>query len=127
MADKGNSDFSVGYGKPPVHSRFPKGKSGNPNGRPWAYKNMSALLNEVLSQCITVSEGGKRKRMPKRKAMLTQLVNKALSGEVRSIRLVTEQLRHAETHAQPDTGKRGVTLEMVRQLLDATDQEDGQG
>jgi len=87
MADKRNSDFSVGYGKPPVHSRFPKGKSGNPKGRPWAYKNMSALLNEVLSQCITVSEGGKRKRMPKRKAMLTQLVNKALSGEVRSIRL----------------------------------------
>jgi hypothetical protein len=68
-----------------------------------------------------------RKRMPKRKAMLTQLVNKALSGEVRSIRLVTEQLRHAETHAQPETGKGGVTLEMVRQLLDATDQEDGQG
>lgn len=49
MADKRNSDFSVGYGKPPVHSRFPKGKSGNPKGRPWAYKNMSALLNEVLS------------------------------------------------------------------------------
>ena len=61
--------------------------------------------------------------MPERKAMLTQLVNKALSGEVRSIRLVTEQLRHAETHAQPETGKGGVTLEMVRQLLDATDQE----
>jgi Family of unknown function (DUF5681) len=127
VADKRNSDFSVGYGKPPVHSRFPKGKSGNPKGRPWAYKNMSALLNEVLSQCITVSEGGKRKRMPKRKAMLTQLVNKALSGEVRSIQLVTEQLRHAETHAQQETGKGGVTLEMVRQLLDATDQEDGQG
>jgi hypothetical protein len=59
--------------------------------------------------------------------MLTQLVNKALSGEVRSIRLVTEQLRHAETHAQQETGNGGVTLEMVRQLLDATDQEDGQG
>jgi hypothetical protein len=128
MAGKRNSDFSVGYGKPPVHSRFPKGKSGNPKGRPWAYKNMSALLNEVLSQCITVSEGGKRKRMPKRKALFTQLVNKALAGEVRSIRLVTDQLRHAETHAQQETGKGGIpfalTLEMVRQLLDATDQED---
>lgn len=67
--------------------------------------------------------------MPKRKAMLTQLVNKALSGEVRSIRLVTDQLRHAETHAQQETGKGGVplalTLEMVRQVIDAADQEDG--
>ncbi len=42
-----------------------------------------------------------------------------------SLPSVTEQLRDAETHAQPETGKGGVTLEMVRQLLDATDQEDG--
>jgi hypothetical protein len=129
MAGKRNSDFSVGYGKPPIHSQFPKGHSGNPHGRPKAYQNMSALLNEVLSQCITVSEGGKRKRMPKRKAMFTQLVNKALAGEVRSIRLVTDQLRHAEAHPQQETGKGGgpplaLTLEMMRQLIDATDQED---
>lgn len=26
--------YAVGYGKPPVHTRFAKGQSGNPGGRP---------------------------------------------------------------------------------------------
>ena len=27
-------DYEVGYGKPPKHSRFKPGQSGNPKGRP---------------------------------------------------------------------------------------------
>ena len=27
-------DYAVGYGKPPQHSRFKPGRSGNPKGRP---------------------------------------------------------------------------------------------
>jgi len=28
------ASYDVGYGKPPIHSRFCKGQSGNPSGRP---------------------------------------------------------------------------------------------
>ena len=28
------TDYEVGYGKPPKHTQFKRGQSGNPNGRP---------------------------------------------------------------------------------------------
>ena len=42
-------DYVVGYGKPPLHTRFQKGRSGNPNGRPRGKKNMSTLLSAALA------------------------------------------------------------------------------
>jgi hypothetical protein len=31
-ADDGAGDYAVGYGKPPLHTRFETGRSGNPRG-----------------------------------------------------------------------------------------------
>ena len=31
-ADTSDEDYQVGYRKPPLHSRFQKGRSGNPAG-----------------------------------------------------------------------------------------------
>ena len=35
--------YAVGWGKPPRHTRFKKGQSGNPKGRPPGSKNMNTL------------------------------------------------------------------------------------
>ena len=43
-------DCAVGYSKPPVETRFQKGQSGNPEGRPRGTKKLVTLLGEVLSQ-----------------------------------------------------------------------------
>jgi len=43
-------DYAVGYGKPPVETRFQKGQSDNPEGRPRGTKKLVTLLGEVLSQ-----------------------------------------------------------------------------
>ena len=43
-------DYAVGYGKPPIETRFQKGQSGNPEGRPRSTKKLVTLLAEVLSQ-----------------------------------------------------------------------------
>ena len=48
----------VGYGKPPLHSRFQKGKSGNAKGRPKGSCNTLKLLNDVLEQKITIVQEG---------------------------------------------------------------------
>ena len=48
MPSDKESDYEVGYGKPPRHSRFVKGRSGNPRGRPPGTKNLKTLLSEAL-------------------------------------------------------------------------------
>src|SRR5438477_7828410 len=54
--------YEVGYGKPPLHTRFQKGESGNPKGRPRGKKNMATLLSTALNASIVVVANGRRKK-----------------------------------------------------------------
>jgi hypothetical protein len=103
MARKRNSDYSVGYGKPPIHSRFQKGQSGNPKGRRKGSKNLSTLMERALDEPVTIKENGSQKIITKREAFLKQLVNKAASGDLRSIQLAINYLQQLESRAEPST------------------------
>ena len=81
-------EYVVGKGKPPLHSRFKKGQSGNPSGRRKASKNVATLVAKALNERVTVVENGQRKRITKLEAILKQLTNKAAAGDQRAIRLV---------------------------------------
>lgn len=78
-------DDSVGYGKPPQRSRFKKGESGNPNGRPKATPNAVTALLGALSEKIVIQENGKRKKITKGEAIMKQAVNRAASGDHRAV------------------------------------------
>jgi len=93
-------DYDVGYGKPPLHTRFQKGRSGNPNGRPRGRKNMATLLSAALDASIIVVENGRRKKITKREAIVTQLVNKSASADLKATQIVLAMLR--ELDALPD-------------------------
>ena len=43
-------DYEVGYGKPPRHTRFKRGRSGNPRGRHPGSRNLSTVLSEALNE-----------------------------------------------------------------------------
>src|SRR5216684_5885090 len=77
-------DYDVGYKKPPAHTRFQKGKSGNPRGRPKGSSNHLTVLRRVLDQKVTVTEDGKRRKITKIEAAMTQLLNKAALGDSRA-------------------------------------------
>lgn len=78
----------VGYGRPPRHSQFKAGQSGNPKGRPRGKRNMSSLLGDVLAQPVTVTANGKRKRVSSETAMLLRLREKALGGDIRALNML---------------------------------------
>src|SRR4029077_14137256 len=81
-------DYAVGYGKPPRHTRFKQGHSGNPNGRPRATQNLKTDLMEELSERISVSEGGKPKKLSKQRALLKSLVAKAITKDTRAANIL---------------------------------------
>jgi hypothetical protein len=107
-------DYDIGYGKPPEENRFKQGKSGNPQGRPKGSKNTYKLLNDILNQKIVVSEGDEKIKISKKVAMLTQLVNKGVKGDIKAIsallpHLLIADLKEEERH-------------QIRELLNQDDQ-----
>jgi hypothetical protein len=90
-------DYEVGRGKPPVHTRFKKGQSGNPRGpRP---KNLPALLVDPLNEKVVVTIDGERREITKREAVSTQLVNESTRANLRATKMLTDMLKDAEKKA----------------------------
>ena len=86
--NSGSKNYEVGYGKPPKEHRFPKGRSGNPKGRPKGSQNMQTIMSKVLGQKITVNEGGKTRQVTKREGVATAQVNKAIRGDTKAAEYV---------------------------------------
>jgi len=76
---------SVGYGKPPKHTQFTKGVSGNPKGRPKGSQNLSTLLEKIGRQRISVTENGRTRQLTKFEAVILQLYNSAVRGDVKAL------------------------------------------
>jgi hypothetical protein len=78
-------DYEVCYGKPPPHTRFVKGQSGNPRGRPPGAKNLRTLLTKALNELVVVTDNGGRRKVSKREAIVTQLVNRSAKAGFKAI------------------------------------------
>jgi hypothetical protein len=91
--------YGANYGKPPAHTRFKKGQSGNPRGRP--AKTLATLLTAALSEPMTITENGKRRRVSKREAVIAQLVNKSASADLRATKMLIDMMKSIEKKAEP--------------------------
>lgn len=77
-------DYDVGYGKPPKHTQFKKGQSGNPKGRRKGARGLKTDLREELMEMLTITENGKTTKLTKQRLMIKQLFAKASKGDVRA-------------------------------------------
>ncbi len=93
--------YTVGYRKPPKHSQFTKGQSGNPKGRPKGAKSFATEFHDELSTRIHVTENGKPKKISRRKAVTKQLINRAAAGDLKAILLLLNEVRLQESLLAP--------------------------
>jgi hypothetical protein len=103
MPSDNEPDYDVGYRKPPRHTRFAKGRSGNPRGRPPGANNLKTLLSEALNETVIVSENGGRRKVTKRQAIITQLVNRSATADFRAIKILLDIVRDIERQTEPTT------------------------
>ena len=85
-------DYEVGYGKPPRHTRFKKGCSGHPEGRPKGATNVKTEMKRLLAAKTTIKIGGAVQKVPTSRAMCLAVIQKALKGDVRAFSKVVEMI-----------------------------------
>ena len=101
MPPETRRDYEVGYGKPPRHTRFKKGQSGNPRGRPRGAKNLPTLFSEALNERVIVTENGGQRSITKRQAIITQLVNRSATADLRAIKILLDIVQEIERQTEP--------------------------
>lgn len=113
LASNQRLGYQIGYGQPPLHSRFQKGRSGNPAGRPRVPRNLRALILRLLDEKVSFTENGQKRTVSRRHAIFTQMVNKAALGDVRFQALLLQQVTETNLTLRP----RRLSLEKAEELM----------
>lgn len=116
MSDE-SPGYEVGYGRPPRHSRWRKGQSGNPRGRP-KRKTLAQAVSAALYEKVTVTENGRRRSISKLEALSKQLVNKSASGDMRATKLLTDFVMALELNARSEGETTPAMTHEDREVLD---------
>lgn len=97
------ADYKVGFCRPPLHTRFRPGQSGNPSGRVKGSKNLKTLFHQILNEQIPLVDGTQSKSVTKAEALMRRLIIGALKGDGRSLTTlmrIAEQTGEFENEAQ---------------------------
>lgn len=103
-----SADYEVGFKKPPKETRFQKGKSGNPNGRPRGSKNraelpalheerLKSIILEEAYRHVSINDANGPVTIPMAQAVVRSLAVNAAKGNQRAQRLFTQLLAGTET------------------------------
>lgn len=88
-------DNDIGYGKPPEHSRFRPGRSGNPKGRPKGRRSFKTILAAAMHETVTIRTAKGPRKITKLEALVQKTINDALTGDVKSTRIMLAMLDKA--------------------------------
>jgi hypothetical protein len=111
-------DATAGYGKPPQASRFKKGVSGNPTGRPKGSRNVAAVFARTLQEKVVINENGQRRTITKLEAAVKQFVNQAASGNLRALQMLVTFARDAETRENLSSSTESIIGEVDQRVIE---------
>jgi hypothetical protein len=80
-----SDDYDVGYGRPPKHSQWKKGQSGNKRGRPKGAESLRSILEDEQNELVTITENGVQKRITKMRVAVKAAWAKAMKGDARAL------------------------------------------
>lgn len=106
------SDEDVGYGKPPAATRFRKGQSGNPRGRPRGRKK-DVPYEAVLGQKVIIREDGRDRRVTAAEAFLLQLAKQGLEGDSGAARQTLRSIDEARARNVLPDNMEALTIVML--------------
>jgi hypothetical protein len=112
--NKPNSDYEVGFRKPPKAHQFKLGNNANPRGRKKGSRNRRLVVEEALFEPVTVREGDKVKKMTVLEAIIKKTARQALAGDHKAA-LTIIGLAHKEGLLTPEQN------EMVEENLSESD------
>jgi hypothetical protein len=115
----------IGYGKPPVHSRFRKGQSGNPTGkrRRGEAERAEELIRQEAYRLLTIREGDKVTRIPALQAVIRSQITSAAKGSVPAQRALVKAVQDIEAEARARRTGGTANKKLNKDVNDLTDEE----
>lgn len=92
--------YSVGYKKPPLHTRWQKGQSGNPKGPRKRVKSLNTIVREIMNAPVTIRSGGREEVISRAQALVLKTAELASKGNDRAL----ERLLRLYAATMPDDG-----------------------
>jgi hypothetical protein len=119
--DSPSASYEVGYGKPPKHTQFRKGQSGNPGGRPKRRESLERMKALVLQEAYRgINVGGAYGRL-EASTVIQVIVRKqmelAMSGNLQAQRAVMAMIQGIEKDQEFEARS------MARHGMDEDDQD----
>lgn len=107
---------NVGYKRPPTHSRFAKGESGNPAGRPKGTRKSNSL-SDIIHTMVSVNVDGVSRKMPLNEATVMRLFQSALNGNTAAARLVLQLIEKAEAKKIDEESPTGGMMPPIGRII----------
>jgi hypothetical protein len=118
-----NDDGRAGYKRPPKHTKFKPGRSGNPKGRLKHVRNLKTEFLEELSEIIHVREGPREMKISKQRAFVKSLVAAAIKGDMRAATALVSFCSRAFGHEPEDDQSQPSTPDDLEILAGFVDRE----
>jgi len=102
--------YDVGYGRPPAHSRFKPGQSGNPKGKKKGAKSFKTVVSSILNEKVSVKTHRGTKKFSKLEALVHTNLNNALKGDPKATDRILKLARDAGLTEEVESALETLTM-----------------